>query len=884
MVLLLALIHLKSGHTFDCCKAVESATDSFGSDRLINCVKKHSEEAYRSSLHNAVPYLAQHGGQGPSLAVSVLSRATENVYHYASYSLFLQSLYAQQNGYIYLPASFYDDHSEGDYQYHRKLSPMIQALSAPQRTSDGTLLGGEAFFSDYLVWMDADAAVLNLGFRFESLAASFPKAHIIVSRDSSSMVNTGIVFVRNSEWSLQFLKDWRSKKDGANPPSTDQAGFVAVYSEYDDSAVPGLREKIVILKEHELNSVFPAFTRQQPSHNFIHLAAESASFRESAFRRGAKTACEAASTLEKAPVYMHGRRLDAKRLLSLPAPDWEGAGMYAQLGLAQPRLLEEALRAYRADAMLSLAGLRRALSLDEDVRDSGGAGCMRSLHLEVSRLDLDLARVRSTVSKYCHALENSQEARRPTVELSPLMLRQTAYRLVAEWVGMLQRLVDEQHAWLSQRERSGVSSSSAGSSVPGSADGDPRAFFVYTPTHKPSQHRQLGGNREDTPFSEYDETGLVIDPEREHGVSEERERLCAENGRAMTVAVHGFLGCAQLKSFVNPVTNQHQHSYCTRSKADIVLERLPENMKLAAELAFDYLVALSRAEPEHARGLLLAHTQDVQGVDITALLREEKEEVEDYLTALLASLQVAVHHSQAIIVADMTAGLMLQLAEMSLKERNAAIKTRSASRGELQALTDKAASHYRRALKLYLGMQGGDYTGDGGSGGRGEKGSNLSLRDLSPSLASLGIDLRAVSSAASSLGSLSCEQGHHRDGITLFDRAAALDAYYHGYSEQAEVTDSTLLLLPHLYNLAACHRAANDSGALSSKEEAEPSFPSPLSLATPATQWHLSLRSERELLTFMMELYGVGYARDLPSVEAYVSLAEAAATRLSTAV
>ena len=32
---------------------------------------------------------------------------------------------------------------------------------------------------------------------------------------------------------------------------------------------------------------------------------------------------------------------------------------------------------------------------------------MRSLSLEVPRLGLDLARVRSTVGKYCHALEHA---------------------------------------------------------------------------------------------------------------------------------------------------------------------------------------------------------------------------------------------------------------------------------------------------------------------------------------------------------------------------------------------------------------------------------------------------------------------------------------------
>ena len=281
LLVLAILLQLKfSSGTFDCCEVVESAVHSFDPHRLIDCVKGQSEELYKPSLHGTVPYLAQRGGQGPSLAVSILSRATDNIYNYASYSLFLQSTYAQLNGYIYLPTSFYDDQSVDDYQYHRKLSPMIQALSAPQRTSDGTLHGGEGYFSDYLVWMDADVVMLNLGFRFEVLAATYPRAHIIVSRDSNSMVNTGVILVKNSEWSLQFLKKWRSMKDNTSPAPTDQAGFAAAYAVYEGEAAQGWPHRVAILEAHELNSVFPAFTRQQPSHSFIHLAAESPSYRE----------------------------------------------------------------------------------------------------------------------------------------------------------------------------------------------------------------------------------------------------------------------------------------------------------------------------------------------------------------------------------------------------------------------------------------------------------------------------------------------------------------------------------------------------------------------------------------------------------------------------
>ena len=98
------------------------------------------------------------------------------------------------------------------------------------------MTGGEAYFSDYLIWMDADAVPLNMSLRLEQLAAAHPQAHILASKDSSSMINTGVMIIKNSEWALKFLRDWRGMKDGLyhgdimlSPAATDQAGFAAAF-------------------------------------------------------------------------------------------------------------------------------------------------------------------------------------------------------------------------------------------------------------------------------------------------------------------------------------------------------------------------------------------------------------------------------------------------------------------------------------------------------------------------------------------------------------------------------------------------------------------------------------------------------------------------------
>ena len=105
---------------------------------------------------------------------------------------------------------------------------------------------------------------------------------------------------------------------------------------------------------------------------------------------------------------------------------------------------------------------------------------------------------------------------------------------------------------------------------------------------------------------------------------------CAAVGRAPTVMVKGYLGCARLKSFKSPQDEQSQHSYCVTSKTDMALERISENMKLSAELAFDYLVALSSTSDEQMRGVMNSEQSESSTTSLAYIRENEKEEVSRY--------------------------------------------------------------------------------------------------------------------------------------------------------------------------------------------------------------------------------------------------------------
>lgn len=82
----------------------------------------------------------------PSLTVIVLTRATVSTYSYSIYSLLTNSIYSLLHNYLLLP--LLPDSSTTDYNYHRKLVPLAEAMGVyDSRTVTK--------YADYYVWIDA---------------------------------------------------------------------------------------------------------------------------------------------------------------------------------------------------------------------------------------------------------------------------------------------------------------------------------------------------------------------------------------------------------------------------------------------------------------------------------------------------------------------------------------------------------------------------------------------------------------------------------------------------------------------------------------------------------------------------------------------------------
>ncbi len=127
---------------------------------MLRSVNNTATSFFEDFMHAAAPYTAstETRKEGPSLAITIISRVTPHIHSYAAYSSFLQLAYAMKNGYILKP--FVPDSTANDFEYHRKLIPLLETLDDRRTIS-----------SDYVVWMDADCVVLDMHMRIEAIAA-----------------------------------------------------------------------------------------------------------------------------------------------------------------------------------------------------------------------------------------------------------------------------------------------------------------------------------------------------------------------------------------------------------------------------------------------------------------------------------------------------------------------------------------------------------------------------------------------------------------------------------------------------------------------------------------------------------------------------------------
>jgi hypothetical protein len=131
---------------------------------------------------------------------------------------------------------------------------------------------------DWVFWMDMDAVIMNMDQSVHSildgLRKKYPKGAaafestvdlVVVKPGRDKMLNAGVLLLRNSEWSRQFIRQVQNTESWYNKsPSYEQGAMWEVMSN------PIHQEHIIVLEDNHVFNTFPQF--YQPGDFVVHFA------------------------------------------------------------------------------------------------------------------------------------------------------------------------------------------------------------------------------------------------------------------------------------------------------------------------------------------------------------------------------------------------------------------------------------------------------------------------------------------------------------------------------------------------------------------------------------------------------------------------------------
>jgi tetratricopeptide (TPR) repeat protein len=224
--------------------------------------------------------------------IAIVSYSTPNILNYSAYTHAINTLYSQHNGYYFRQLNQTNGQFDSEDERWNKIMILRSSL----------LTWARAF--DYLIWIDADAIVLNFQFHFDDLIAQHPSADLIASSEnhellisnlfscggSANKINTGLIIVKNTQWSLDFLLSYWNHSDRRT--YHDQTVFDFLYTEMERaSSSTDITSHIVILPPAALNSNSPVSLWFKPDQPVLHLLGEHIDYRQLVFRNIFQSIC-----------------------------------------------------------------------------------------------------------------------------------------------------------------------------------------------------------------------------------------------------------------------------------------------------------------------------------------------------------------------------------------------------------------------------------------------------------------------------------------------------------------------------------------------------------------------------------------------------------------
>ena len=218
--------------------------------------------------------------------VLLVSYSTPSILGYAGYAHAVTAAYAAQNGYLYEVLSPASGH---DYEPRDARWNKVRILEELTRGTQDEY--GEY---EYVVWMDSDLIVLDMGLSIAAVVAQNPDAHVILSADPlpeeiNSVANTGMIIARRSHWSAAFFYEWWTRQDRGS--AWDQHVFTALWQS--DFGHARSQRKVALLAPDAVNSWRPAAEKQQPYNQVLHMIGSVPQHRRAVFQRAWEEVCGA---------------------------------------------------------------------------------------------------------------------------------------------------------------------------------------------------------------------------------------------------------------------------------------------------------------------------------------------------------------------------------------------------------------------------------------------------------------------------------------------------------------------------------------------------------------------------------------------------------------
>jgi hypothetical protein len=213
--------------------------------------------------------------------VAVTTYVTENILEYASYSLFINALHTSHNNYTF---RILTNKNSPNYEVNDPRWNKVKIINVAMEENIGW-----ASDSEYVVWLDADLAILDIGMDFAAIGDKYPNHDVFLSKDINNgggIANTGFVMVRNTKWAMKFLDEWFNYGNRAR--MSDQIALLLLYESYDKIE----QNKIKILNVDAINSNFPAWRNQKDYNQVLHLAGESNLYRDMVFQYATTQICD----------------------------------------------------------------------------------------------------------------------------------------------------------------------------------------------------------------------------------------------------------------------------------------------------------------------------------------------------------------------------------------------------------------------------------------------------------------------------------------------------------------------------------------------------------------------------------------------------------------